>query len=83
MFGYYDHLDGWGWFGMVVGMVAFWGLVLAAGYWLVRSLVGPARTAPTRRPTPDELLAERFARGEIDEAEYLRRLDTLRGHLHA
>ena len=29
------------------------------------------------RPTPEELLAERFARGEIDEQEYRTRLDTL------
>ena len=29
------------------------------------------------RATPEELLAERFARGEIDEQEYRLRLDTL------
>jgi uncharacterized membrane protein len=28
------------------------------------------------------LLAERFARGEIDEQEYRQRLDTLRGTTH-
>jgi putative membrane protein len=31
------------------------------------------------QPTPEQLLAERFARGEIDEEEYWRRLDTLGG----
>ncbi|WP_391858311.1 SHOCT domain-containing protein [Streptomyces silvisoli] len=29
-------------------------------------------------PSPEQLLAERFARGEIDEYEYRRRLATLR-----
>ncbi|GAA2759091.1 SHOCT domain-containing protein [Actinopolymorpha rutila] len=32
---------------------------------------------PPARPTPDDVLAERFARGEIDEDEYRRRLDVL------
>ncbi|MFI0716705.1 SHOCT domain-containing protein [Streptomyces inhibens] len=30
-------------------------------------------------PTPEQILAERYARGEIDEEEYQRRLATLRG----
>jgi len=32
------------------------------------------------RSTPEQVLAERFARGEIDEGEYRQRLATLRGH---
>lgn len=37
-------------------------------------------TGPGRRPTrAEEILSERFARGEIDEEEYRRRLETLRG----
>ncbi|MFG2907794.1 SHOCT domain-containing protein [Kitasatospora sp. NPDC048286] len=31
-----------------------------------------------QRPAPEQLLAERFARGEIDAEEYRHRLDTLR-----
>jgi putative membrane protein len=44
----------------------------------------PAYDAPARRPrhgpppAPEQLLAERFARGEIDEDEYRRRLGVLR-----
>jgi len=30
------------------------------------------------RPTAEQVLAERFARGDLDEEEYHRRLDTLR-----
>lgn len=84
MFGYYgDHLSGWGWFGMVVGMVLFWGLVFAAIYWLVRSFSRADRQDrdTTHRPTPEQLLGERFARGEIDESEYRNRLDTLQGRV--
>ncbi|WP_328404828.1 hypothetical protein [Nocardia sp. NBC_00403] len=30
------------------------------------------------RPTPEQLLAERFARGEIDQQQYCDRMHTLR-----
>lgn len=35
----------------------------------------PQRPTP---PTPEQLLAERFARGEVDQRDYHQRLDTLR-----
>jgi putative membrane protein len=40
-----------------------------------------SRTTPTRRPLatdPESVLAERFARGEIDDAEYSHRLSVIR-----
>ncbi|MGW0230647.1 SHOCT domain-containing protein [Actinopolymorpha singaporensis] len=37
----------------------------------------PHAPPPATRPTPDDVLAERFARGEIDEDEYRHRLDVL------
>jgi putative membrane protein len=46
--------------------------------YLNRRRVNPGSGGETL-PTPEQLLAERFARGEIDEDEYRRRLDTLRG----
>jgi putative membrane protein len=33
---------------------------------------------PPAPPTPEQALADRFARGEIDADEYHQRLDTLR-----
>lgn len=79
MFGYYGHLSAWGWVGMILGMVLFWGLVFAAIMWFVRAFARADQTdgGTIPRPTPDQLLAERFARGEIDETEYHNRLDTL------
>lgn len=69
-------LTGWGWVAATVGMVVFWGLLIALAVVIVR---GVNRQADGPRPSPERLLAERFARGEIDEDEYRRRLATLTG----
>jgi putative membrane protein len=61
-------------------MVLFWGAVI---YGIV-ALVRYARRddtherEPVQPPAPERLLAERFARGEIDEDEYYQRLTSLR-----
>jgi putative membrane protein len=74
-----DHdLTGWGWVAMTVGMAVFWGLLIALAVVLVRGLNRPADHSG-QRPSPERVLAERFARGEIDEDEYRRRLATLTG----
>jgi putative membrane protein len=69
----------WGWFGMTLSMVVVWGLVIWAVIMLVRYLTPPANKVLTdaRRDTPGETLANRFARGEIDEQEYEHRLAVL------
>jgi putative membrane protein len=74
-----DHdLTGWGWVAMTLSMVVFWGLLITLAVVLVRGLNRPAGQADGPRPSPERLLAERFARGEIDEEEYQRRLTALR-----
>lgn len=79
MWWYGPGTSGWGFALMAVGQALFWALIILGVIAIVRYL----RTAGDRpaqvRPTPEELLAERFARGEIDEEDYQRRLDTLRG----
>jgi len=73
---WYDHdLSAWGWVGMILTMIVFWGLVVAGVMWLLRD----TGTGDRRAMRPEELLSERFARGEIDEVEYRDRLATLRG----
>jgi putative membrane protein len=74
---------GWGaWLLMSVMMVGFWGLVIAGIVVLVRYLTGsrqdggPAPGGGQR--SAEEILAERFARGEIDQDEYTRRRQLLR-----
>lgn len=61
----------WNWALMTVGMLVFWGIVIrafaSAGYLSSR----------TRHPSPEQLLDERFAVGDIDADDYERRLDAL------
>lgn len=76
------HMSGWGWTGAMVGMLVFWGLLIALAVAAYRALTG--RGAEWRNPGPSmvdprQILAERFARGEIDEDEYRSRLATLDG----
>ncbi len=73
---YGDHMSGWGWGLATIGMVAFWGLLITGIVLLVRYMGRSGEPPPTR--TPEQLLAERFARGEIDDAEYHNRLNALR-----
>jgi len=76
MFWYGSGMGAWGYALMTLSMVVFWGLVVLAIVGLVQYLSRGA--APSgARPTPDEVLAERFARGEIDEESYRRGLETL------
>ena len=75
-----DHYSsGWGWVAMTIGMVVFWGLLITLVVVLVRGMNRPGDQGLGQRPSPERLLAERFARGEIDEDEYRRRLATLTG----
>ena len=72
-------MNGWGWFAMSLGTLLFWGLLIAIGVLLFRTLNrGSGQVHTSGRPQPEQLLAERFARGEIDEDEYRRRLAVLR-----
>lgn len=77
-------MGGWGMLLMTASTLLFWGLVAAGivaliGY--VRGGQAGALTGPLigQRGTPQQVLAERFARGEIDEEEYARRLSVLGG----
>lgn len=73
---------------MMVMMVLFWAVVVAVGIWAVRAVrtgrvalpgaAGIASTAGSGTPRAEQLLAERFARGEIDEAQFRRSQTVLR-----
>jgi putative membrane protein len=66
---------GWMWFwgGM---MMVFWVALVAAVVWLVATRQGSRPTAPANRA--QEILAERYARGDITTEDYRERLDALR-----
>jgi putative membrane protein len=72
--------DGWGgwWFVMPVLSVAFWVAVIWVVVNVLRSPPGPTPAGGADPAAPEEILAQRYARGEIDDDEYRRRLDTLR-----
>lgn len=82
MYGY--GYGGWGVLGWVVmgtlmlvlcaGVVALI-ILLARGARRSRDTIAPA---PQLQDDPERILAQRFARGEIDETGYRTRLDTLR-----
>lgn len=64
----------WGW-GMGFGSVLFLALIFVGIFLIVRA---PSGEEPRRdRGAASTILDERFARGEIDEEEYRRRLRTL------
>jgi putative membrane protein len=75
MMWYHDDLSWGGWIVMTIGMLAFWALVVGLVVYVVRST-----DRSDRHPEPrnsEQILDDRFARGEIDETEYLRRRDVL------
>ena len=79
-----NNMSGWGYAGMGIGMVLFWALIIVGIVALARYGFGtPPGTRPPAElgPTPEELLAARFARGEIEEAQYRERLTVLRNHI--
>ena len=75
---------GWGtgtWLIMGLLMVIFWAAVISLVVWVVRA-VSTGLPALPRRPghgRAEQELAERYARGEIDEAQFTR----ARSILHA
>ncbi|MFI0785393.1 SHOCT domain-containing protein [Streptomyces lydicus] len=87
---WYGGWGGGGWALMAVIMILFWGLLIAGIIALTHYLTGAGRSRRSGPPSSGEsgwgagraedLLAERFARGEIDEDEYKRRLTVLREH---
>lgn len=85
---YWNHRDmsGWDWFAMSSSTLVLWALLITVAVLLFRTLGRapeephpsvPAGPAPGPE-SPERLLAERFARGDIDEDEYRRRLAVLR-----
>ena len=72
---------GWGgWTAMIVVMLAFWALVI---FGLMAAFGRPGEgKQQTRAPGPDpqDILRERFARGEIEADEFHARQKALRTH---
>lgn len=80
MYWYGHEMSGWGFPLTLIAMAVFWAAVIYGIVALVRhaNRSRPQAAEPDRAPGAERLLAERLARGEIDEDEYRRRLATLR-----
>ncbi len=68
----YGMMGGWG-FGPL-GMLLIFTLIILGIAWMVKAIGG---NAPDTRISALEILEERFARGEIDEAEFQKRRQQL------
>jgi putative membrane protein len=84
MFWYGNNMSAWGYAGMGIGMVLFWALIIVGIVALVRYSSSAnqrdGRSPFTGAPSPEQVLAGRFARGEIDETQYRERVAVLRDH---
>ncbi len=83
------HNNGWGgggWIVMIAIMALFWGVIAAvvlggirSGWWSRHDHpLNPPPSTVAGTNDAERMLHERFARGEIDEAEYIRRHDLLK-----
>jgi putative membrane protein len=76
----------WGLLLMTIMMLLFWGGIAALVLLVIRSVragsggygVSGRDDPGLRHDDPDRILAQRFARGEIDETEFRTRRDALR-----
>jgi putative membrane protein len=72
---------GWGHWGVapMIATVVVWALVITAIVLVARYLISLWSASRTARPTQaEDLIAQRYARGEIDDDEYRRRITLLR-----
>jgi putative membrane protein len=77
--------DGMGWWMLWGGlmMLLFWGGIIFLIVWVVQSLAhrdgGETRPPSTpARPAPEEIVKERYARGEINRDEFERMMRDLK-----
>ena len=81
MQGWSASMSGWDWFWMVAGLVvvcALAGMGFAVTWRYLRQGVRGSVTKASTRSGAEEVLAQRFARGEIGEDEYWQRVHALR-----
>ncbi len=80
MMWYGDHMTGWGYAFAGVSSLLFWTALIVGGVAVFRHYSrGPGMGVAARlRSSPEQMFAERYARGEIDDVEYRQGLATLR-----
>ncbi len=76
------HDSSWAWLWMGVMMVALWAFVAGAVVFAARALKSPQYAGQPSHPprSPQDILSERYALGDIEADEYRRRLDEIHSH---
>lgn len=75
---WWDNDPGWGgWVLMTVMMVLFWGALIVGGVAIWRAVTRDEDRRTEAQKRPEQILDERYARGEIDEDDYRRRRELL------
>ena len=75
---WYGGNNWWGYAGMGIGMVLFWALLIGGIVVLVRLSASRTSERPRSPARAEQILAARYAKGEITETEYRDRLTILR-----
>ena len=77
----YHWMDsGWAWW-WIVPMMVFMLVVVGVIVWALANATRPTAISQPPARSPEDILAERFARGEIDSSDYHERLAALRDHV--
>jgi putative membrane protein len=66
-------MGGWSPALMMVGLLVFWCLLSAGVVAVILFSARRSRSSTDAADSPQEILAQRFVRGELDEEEYVRR----------
>jgi putative membrane protein len=77
MQGMHEWMSGWGAWAMLVPLL-FWVIVFVGLALLVQKLIADQRREPSEGRALD-VLSQRYAKGEIDREEYLRRRQDIKG----
>ncbi|MET7768326.1 hypothetical protein [Nocardia sp. NPDC005366] len=86
MYGHGDAMNGWMFVLVMFALIPLWIALVAGVVMVLRGVDRPERRQSaksgneplgTEKRTPAEILALRFADGQLDETEYLRRLSVL------
>jgi len=76
---WYGHGFGYGLIAMLIGLLTVAIVVVI----IFRFVDRTSREIGPRRSTPDEVLADRYARGELTDEEYRHRTNVLRDQQHS
>ena len=79
---YGDHMGGWGYTLMALNSLLFWAALGVGGLALFRFRNRTQANSAGAERHAEQILADRYAHGQIDDEEYHRRLSALRDTNH-